>query len=311
MSGILSPEFLSALISGMVLAGMPLLLAGLGETIGEQAGVLGLGMEGYMLFAAYAGFNGALYGGSPWLGLLAGLIAGLAAALLVAILCVWLRLDQVVVGIGLILLGEGLTSVLHAVQFGDTSPRLPSVPGLAIPGLSRLPVVGDSVFSQPVIFWLGIVLILVVHLLLRSTRWGLKVRAAGDRPEALDAAGVGVTRTRFFAVLVSGALAGLGGAYLSVVSSGFFWPFMTNGAGFMAIVLAMLGRGRPVWVGVGAFLFGACVSMATALQLVGVDVPTDAVFMLPFLAVMTALVAFARRSYLPAALGVPYRREGS
>lgn len=308
MSELLSGTFLSALISGAILAGMPLLFAGLGETLGEQSGVLGIGMEGYMLIGAYAGFNGALYGHSPWVGLLCGVVGGLAISSLVAFLSVRLGLDQIVVGIGVILLAEGLTSVLHAVQFGSSYPRLGEMKDLPIPLLSRIPVIGDGIFSQPLIFWVGIALLFVIRWILRSTRWGLNVRAAGERPQALDAAGVDVVHTRARAVLASGGLAGLGGAYLSVVAAGIFVPYMTNGLGFIAIVIAMLARGRTVWVFGGALIFGLCLSVATALQLVGIDVPTDVVYMLPFLAVMVALVAFARRSFLPAALCLPYRR---
>lgn len=311
MSDILSGTFLSALISGAVLAGMPLLFSGLGETLSERSGVLGMGMEGYMLIGAYAGFNGALYGHSPWIGLLSGAVAGIVIVSLVAFLSVRLGFDQIVVGIGIILLAEGLTSVLHAVQFGSSYPRLEEIGELPIPLLSRIPVIGESIFTQPLIFWVGIALLFVVRWILRSTHWGLNVRAAGERPRALDAAGVDVIRTRSWAVLASGGFAGLGGAYLSVVAAGIFVPHMTNGLGFIAIVIAMLARGRTGWVFAGAFIFGLCLSVTTALQLVGIDVPTDVVYMLPFLAVMVALVAFARRSYLPAALCLPYRKGGS
>jgi simple sugar transport system permease protein len=310
VSGIFTTTFLSALISGAILAGLPLLFAGLGETLGEQSGVLGIGQEGYMLIGAYAGFNGALYGHSPWVGLLCGVVAGMVVSLIVVFLSVRFGLDQIVVGIGIILLAEGVTSVLHAVQFGASYPRLEAMGDLPIPGLSEIPVIGESIFSQPLIFWIGIGLIFFVRWFLRSTRWGLSLRAAGEKPRALDAAGVDVTNTRSWAVLASGALSGLGGAYLAVVASGVFVPYMTNGLGFVAIVVAMLARGRTGWVFAGAFLFGICLSIATALQIVGIDVPTDVVYMLPFVAVMVALVAFSRRAYLPAALATPYRRDG-
>ena len=309
MNDLLSETFLTALVSGAILAGLPLLFAGLGELVGEQAGVLGIGMEGYMLLGAYAGFNGALYGPSPWVGMLCGIAAGLAISALVMLLSVRMGLDQIVVGIGVILLAEGLTSLLHAVQFGASYPRIAEMRELPIPLLSRIPVLGESVFSQPLIFWLGIALVLVVRWIMRSTRWGLDLRAAGEKPQALDAAGVSVTAVRSWAVLFSGALAGLGGAYLAVVSAGVFVAYMTNGLGFIAIVIAMLARGRAGWVLGGSLVFGLCLSIATALQVIGVDIPTDVVYMLPFLAVMAALVVFARRAYLPAALGVPYRRD--
>jgi simple sugar transport system permease protein len=310
MNGVLSTAFFTALVTGMIFAAMPLVFAGLGETLGEQAGILGIGMEGYMLIGAYAGFNGAFFGHSHWAGLLCGVAGGIAVAGIAAFLSVHLGLDQIVVGIGVILLAEGVTSVLHGVQFGESRPLLSAVPGLHIPLLDRIPVIGASVFSQPLIFWIGIALLLVVRWFLYSTRWGLSLRAAGERPQALDVAGGNVLRVRTLVVLVSGGLAGLGGAYQSVVVAGTFTvPDFTVGLGFLAIVVAMLARGRVVWVFGVAFLYGLARAIETPLQLLGVDLPKDVVFMLPFIAVLIVLVIFARRSYLPSALAVPYRRE--
>jgi len=150
----------------------------------------------------------------------------------------------------------------------------------------------------------------VLSVLYRRTHLGLTLRAAGDKPAALDSAGVDVLRTRIAAVLCTGAFAGLGGAFMSEVGAGLFIPFMTGGAGFIAIVLAMLARGRPLWVLAGAALFGACLSMTTALQVAGFDVPTDMIQMLPFAAVMAVLVIFGRGASLPAALGSAYVRGG-
>ena len=302
--------FLVALINGAIVAGMPLLFAALGETVSQQAGLLDIGLEGMMLLGAYAGFVVAASTGSPWLGLLAAVAAGVAVSLLMVVFCVRMGRDQIVVGIAILLSMEGLTSLLHAAQFGESYPRLDAVPALAIPGLSRIPVLGPSVFSQPLIVYLGVALVVVLGWLLSRTGSGLSLRAAGWGPAALDRAGVDVLRIRTVASLTTGALAGLGGGYLSVVAAGIFVPFMVGGLGFIAIVIAMLGRGRPAWVLAGALLFGLALSVATALQLVGIQVPTDVVQMLPFVAVMVALALFARRSYLPAALGVPFDREG-
>ena len=142
----------------------------------------------------------------------------------------------------------------------------------------------------------------------RRTQLGLNLQAAGDKPAALDVAGVDVIRTRTVAVLATGSLAGMGGAYLANIGAGLFVPFITNGAGFLGIVLAMLARGRPVWVLAGAVLFGMCLSLTTAMQVAGINMPTDIINMLPFTAVMLMLVLFGRRASLPAALGLPYQR---
>ena len=145
----------------------------------------------------------------------------------------------------------------------------------------------------------------------RSTTWGLNLLAAGQKPEALDAAGVSVLAVRTYAVLTTGALAGLGGAYLAIVGAATFTPFMTQGQGFMAIVIAMLARGKPLWVGVSSFVFGICLSIGTALQLTSINISSDVINMLPYIAIMAALILFARGSYLPPALCLPYVRGGT
>ena len=308
MSELLTRTFLTALISGGLIAGVSLMFTALGETISERAGVLNIGLEGMMLVGAYIGFVGAYYGHSFWVGFAAGIAGGAFASLFMVVLCVRLGLDQIVVGIAITLAGEGITSVLQDTQFGSTYPRLGAPPTVAIPVLSDIPVVGKSVFDQPLIVYLGLVAVGAVSWIFRRTNAGLNLRAAGEKPEALDAAGVSVVATRSYAALCTGAFAGLGGAYLSIVGAGTFTPFMTQGQGFMAIVIAMLARGKPLWVVLGSFLFGISLSVATALQLAGINISTDVVNMLPFIAIMVALVAFARRSYLPPALALPYIR---
>ena len=300
--------FWTSLLSGMVLAGMPLLFTSLGETISEQSGILNIGLEGMMLVGAYAGFVAALYSHSPWVGVIAGIAAGMVMSSIMAVFCVRWGLDQIVVGIAILLIGEGLTSLLHGAQFGSSYPRLEGMMDIEIPLLSKIPVIGPSIFSQPLIFWVGIALVLIVRWVLRSTNWGLNIRAAGEKPGALDAAGVNVTWTRTAAVLATGGFAGIGGAYMAIVASGIFVPFMTNGLGFIAIVITMLARGRALWALVGSFLFGICLQIGTSLQVAGINIPTDVIFMLPFLVVMIVLIIYGRQAYLPAALCVPYKR---
>jgi simple sugar transport system permease protein len=223
-------------------------------------------------------------------------------------LCVWLGLDQIVVGIAITLAGGGITSVLQGAQFGTSYPRLGAPATAAIPLADKIPILGPSLFDQPVLVYLGFAFAGLLVWVFRSTNIGLNLRAAGEKPEALDAAGVSVVGTRSWAAMSTGALAGLGGAYLSIVGAGVFTPFMTQGQGYMAIVIAMLARGKPGWVVLGSFLFGISLSIATALQLAGVNISTDLINMLPFIAIILALILFARRSYLPPALAVPYVR---
>jgi general nucleoside transport system permease protein len=311
----MSQLFWTTVIAGGLLAGTPLMFTALGESISERAGVLNIGLEGMMLVGAYCGYLGAHYGHSVWVGYLTGILGGMSGALIMAVLCVRLGLDQIVVGIAITLAGEGITSVLYQNQFSSTQPRLGAAPSDPIPLLDQIPILGKPLngqaplFSQPLIVYLGLAFAAVLAWIFRSTNVGLNLRAAGEKPEALDAAGVSVAATRTYAVLSTGALAGLGGAYLSIVGAGGFQPFLTQGQGFMAIVIAMLARGRPLGVVVASFFFGITISLGTALQAAGVtDIPDNLIHALPFVAIILALILFARRSYLPPALALPYVR---
>lgn len=300
--------FLIALLAGVVAAGVPLLLAGLGEQLSEKAGVLNVGIEGMMLGGAYLGFYVAWASESTGLGFLAGALGGMLVAALMVLFCVRLGLNQIVIGIALTLGAEGATALLHHVQFSRLYPRLPEVATWRIPGLAEIPIVGPALFDREPVVYLALALVPAFVWLYRRTHLGLAIQAAGDKPAALDSAGESVLAIRALSVLGCGALVGLGGAFMSIAAAGVFVPFMTHGNGFIGIVLAMLARGRPLWVLLGAALFGACLSAATALQVAGVDIPTDVVQMLPFAAVMAVLLIAGRNAKLPAALGAAYVR---
>ncbi|MDH6264859.1 ABC-type uncharacterized transport system permease subunit [Rhizobium sp. SG_E_25_P2] len=300
--------FMTALLVGAIAAGIPLLLAGLGEQLSEKAGVLNIGIEGMMLSGAYFGFLVAWKTDSALLGFLGGMGGGMVVAALMALFCVRMGLNQIVIGIALTLGAEGATALLHHVQFSQSYPRLSAPTTWAIPGLTQIPVLGPALFSREPVAYLSLALVGVLAYLYRRTHWGIALQAAGDKPAALDAAGVNVILIRSGAVLITGALVGLGGAFMAIVGAGIFVPFMTHGQGFIGIVLAMLARGKPLWVLGGAILFGACLSLTTALQVAGVDIPTDVIQMLPFAAVMLVLVFLGRKANLPSALGAAYVR---
>ena len=306
--------FWTSAIAGGVLAGIPLMFTALGESISERAGVLNIGLEGMMLMGAYCGFLGAYYGNNQWYGYLAGIAAGVFTSSIMVVLCVWLGLDQIVVGIAITLVGEGITSVLYQTRFSGSEPRLGNVPSTPIPLLDRIPIIGKAIngqfplFNQPLVVYLGFAFAFALTWVFRRTNIGLNLRAAGEKPEALDAAGVSVVATRSYAVLATGALAGLGGAYLAIAGTGGFQPFLTQGQGFMAIVIAMLARGRPLAVFAFSIMFGIALSLSTLLQIAGINLSPEVVNMLPFAAIILALILFARRAYLPPALALPYVR---
>jgi len=319
-ASIFSEPALTALVAGAILAGAPLMFASLGELVSQRAGVLNIGLEGMMLIGAYAGFVAAYHGGNQWFGFGAGALAGAGVSLIMVFFCVRLGLDQIVVGIAITLTCEGAAALIFDAEFAESRPTLGATDRLAVPGLSEIPVVGGkgqsngSIFTQPLVVYLGLGLAVLVAWMLRRTHMGLNVRAAGDAPAALDAAGVSVFATRSWAVLFAGAMAGIGGAFLSIVSAGLFQDTLVGGRGFIAIVLAMLARGRPLWAVLGSMLFGISLSIADWAQVANLHfgLPsstfTDVVFMLPFVLVLVVLFVFGRRAYLPAALALPYER---
>jgi general nucleoside transport system permease protein len=311
---VFTEQAFTALVAGAILAGVPLMFASVGELVSQRAGVLNIGLEGMMLIGAYAGFVAAYHGGSEWLGFGSGMLAGAGVSLVMVLFCVRWGLDQIVVGIAITLTCEGATALIFESEFAESRPTLGATDKVAVPWLSDLPVIGGrgesngSVFTQPLVVYLGLAVAGLVAWMLRRTHMGLNIRAAGDAPGALDAAGVSVFATRSWGVLFAGGMAGLGGAYLSIVAAGLFQDTVVGGRGFIAIVLAMLARGRPLWAVVGSLLFGASLSIADWAQVAQINISTDVVFMLPFVLVLLVLVLFGRRAYLPAALALPYER---
>jgi len=305
-----SPNFITVLLSAGLIAAVPLLLAALGETLTERAGLLNLGLEGMMLLGAFGGFYVALNSQSILAGLAAGVLLGLVLGLLFGFLTITLQVDQVIIGLGLTIFAGGLTGFLFRDLYGQRFPTLAvSSEKVAIPWLSDIPIVGPAFFKQQLLVYLAWVLVIIFALILTRTRFGLEVRAVGENPFAADAAGVNVFQTRYLAIIIGGMMAGLGGAFLSVGDLNFFVPGMTVGQGFIAIAIAMLGKWQPYRVFVGAVLFGILRSLSNGLQIIGVAVRPEFVLMLPYLGIIVALMLLAGRTTLPAALGMPYERS--
>ena len=307
--GIPLAAFITAMLAAGLIAAAPLVLAALGEAVGEKSGLLNLGIEGMMLSGAFFGFYTAYQtGGAGW-GVLAGIAAGLALGLLFAVLTVSLRVDQVLVGLAITIFGGGLTAFLYRDTFGGQNPSLSvDTPRIAIPALSRIPILGDAMFNQGLLFYLAFLLVPVFAFLLARTRFGLQVRAVGEHPFAADAAGVDVTRIRYLAALIAGSMAGLAGAFLSVADLKIFQVGMTVGTGFIALALTMVGGWNPYRILLASVLFGLLRSLGNGLQILGIDVRSEFITMLPYIGIMVALALLAGRTSLPAALGVPYAR---
>lgn len=306
------------LFTGIRLA-VPLLLAALGETLAEKAGVINVGIEGMILGGALAGFAAAYSSHNPWLGAGAAALAGMALAAIFAALAVVLGADQVVVGTAINILALGLTGVFFralpqlsgasASAFAPlTLPFLHS--GHTLDHFSTLAVqLGAALLEQNAIGWLAWASVPLLWLYLYRTRAGLRLRAVGEYPDAADGAGVRVGRVRVGAVLAGGGLAGLAGAYLSIGYTNGFVENMSAGRGFVALAVVILGRWNPFGVAGAALLFGLAFALQFEFQAVSTRFPYQFFLALPYLLTLLALLMRSRfHSAPPAALGEAYRR---
>jgi simple sugar transport system permease protein len=314
VSEVLDAVFTVSLLAGMVRIATPVLFAAVGELVTERSGIMNLGIEGMMLSGAFAGFLTAHESGSRWLGVLAAIGAGALVALLFGFMTASLKLDQVVTALAINLLAAGLTFYLYRIAFQEQgSANLPTVSTfgeLGIPGLEAIPVVGEVLFSQRTLTYLALLLVPVVALFLSRTRSGLEIRVIGENPRAGDMRGVNVAARQYAAVLFGGAMAGLGGAYLSLGSAGLFLPNMSAGRGFIAFALVIVGNWSAWKILAGALFFGLIEQLQLNLQAEGADVPHQLLLALPYLLTILVLVGFRRRSNAPLALGRPYLRQG-
>ncbi len=300
-----------------LVAGTPILLAALGEIIAERSGVMNLGVEGMMLFGAVAAFWAGVHTHSLTLALLVGGLAGTAMSMIHALLAVTLKVNQTVSGLSLVIVGSGLSAFLG--NSGDT-PLLQAQNGVDVErllprGLADLPLIGPILFGHDVVVYLTWVAVAVAAYALYRTPAGLSLRAVGEDPAAADAAGLHVVRIRYLATAIGGFGAGVGGAYLVLAVLGTWQTGMTAGAGWIAVALVILAGWRPWLALVGAYVFGALRGLGFTLQIAQVDVPSDFLTMIPFIAAYAVVIlvsaspARARRVAAPAALGEPYSRE--
>ncbi len=285
-------ELLLPILATIVTASTPLLLAALGEHVSERAGVLNLGVEGMMIVGAAAAFAAAILSGSALVGIAVGIGAGMLLALIFAGLAVWLATDQVATGLALTITGLGLAGLAGAPFVGQQ--RSPIAP-IAIPGLSDLPAVGRLVFGQDPIVYASVALAVAVALVLRRTRPGLVLRGVGENHHSAHALGLDVRWTRTGAVVFGGAMAGLAGAYLSLVYTPFWSPGLTGGRGWIALAIVVFAAGRVWRLAFGAYLFGAMTVLQLHAQAGSFAVPSQLLSAVPYLATIIALVVLARR----------------
>ena len=310
MSSSFFQEALIVTILASTLRGsMPMLLAALGETYAESAGILNLGIEGMMVAGAFFSFLVGLQTNIVPLGFLAAVMIGAVMGLITGLLVISLRLNQIVVGLGMTIFAGSFCNLLHRIIFGSQFPMLWGA-GLTteIPILSRIPIIGQPLFNQHWLVYITLILVPALYFLMYKTRLGLRIRAVGQTPWAADASGVNVYGIRYFTIILAGVLASTGGAFLAVGDLAFFVPDMVQGRGYIAIVVVMLGRWNPVKVFLGSLLFGFALSLTSALQVAGVKISPDFILTMPYLVVILTLVIIAKSTSLPAALCIPYKR---
>jgi ABC-type uncharacterized transport system permease subunit len=315
-SEIFGPDALVVLLSTSVAFTMPTALAAVGETVAERAGVLNLGLEGMLLSGALAAFLVAYYADSVALGTLAGVAMGVGLGALMAFLSVTLGTEQIINGIAIVLLAQGLTAFTFEKLFGgEDQPTIAGIPDVHVPLLHDIPGVGPVLFEQNALFYISVAVAIAVWLLLTRTRFGLSVRAVGENPAAADAAAVPVARTRWLALLICGGMAGMGGAVLVLGQLNLFETNVSAGRGWIAVALVIFGRWNPLLVLGGAFLFGFTDALQIRVQAVsgGIasTVPTEIFAALPYvvtLIVMVAATVWAGRDAQPGALGAPFRK---
>ena len=311
MSDFLHRLDLVSLLTITLVTATPLTLAALGGIMSERSGVVNIALEGIMLTGAFIGYGVAFFTHSLWVGVLAAVISGMLIASLHAMLSISFLVDQIVSGAVINILAVGITGVFYRTYLESATRAGPgTLPHWNVPVLSSVPVVGPVFFQNQFVTYAMLALILIVHLVLFRTVWGLRTRACGEHPAAAETAGINVYYVRYINVIASGALAGLGGAYFSLQQIGNFLPNMTGGRGFIALAAMIFGKWMPLGAFLASLLFAGADQVGSRLQGVfHVHVPLQFLGMLPYVLTIVVVAGAMGRAVAPAAVGRPYRKS--
>ncbi|HZW42562.1 MAG TPA: ABC transporter permease [Agromyces sp.] len=297
------------LLFGSLSLAVPLIFGSLAGVIGERAGVVNIAIEGQLLAGAFTAAIVASVTGQPFLGLAAAMVAGMLVGMVLAAFAIKYFVDQVIVGVVLNVLVVGLTSFFYSqvlqpnAALLNTPPRFDRLP---IPVLSEIPIIGPVLFRQTIVVYLMYIAVALVYFGLFHTKWGLRVRAVGEHPQAADTVGINVNRTRFWNVALAGSIAGLGGTFFTIGSGIAFNKEMTAGAGFIALAAVIFGQWDPIKATLAALLFGFASNLQNTLSVIGSPVPSEFMLMLPYVVTIFAVAGFVGKSRAPAADGKPY-----
>jgi simple sugar transport system permease protein len=302
---------LEAFLISTIAMATPILLAALGELLVEESGIINVGIEGAMLAGAFFALSGVYFTASIAVGLTCGIAAAIAINAMLGVLLINLAVNQVVAGTALNIFAAGITGVFYRKFFGITGKAFIVSPlhVLALGPLARIPFFGPMLFDQSPLVYLAFLLVPVFAWLLRRTRYGLRVRAAGERPEAADALGLGVYALRWQALIVSGVLTGLAGAFLTLAYANTFVENISAGRGFVALAVVILGQRNSWGVASASILFGAAMALQFGLQALGTAMPYQLFLALPYALTLIVLAFFGGQARDPSALGIPYIRN--
>ncbi len=312
LTDILQATIIVSILASTIRIATPMLLAALGELVTERSGVLNLGVEGMMLMGAFTGFLAAYASGSLWVGVLAAAATGGLMALIMVLMAAILKVEQIVSGLALNLLGAGVSLFWHRLLFDKTQVVVATIDifrPLNIPGLSDLPYVGPVLFTHRWMTYFALLMVPVVWFFLYRTKYGLLIRSAGENPRAVDTKGVSVTRLQAYATLFGGVMAGLGGAVLTLAASPRFVPDISAGRGWLAIVIVIAGNWLPWRILAAALIFAFLDALQLHLQGIGVQFPHQILLAIPYIFAIVVMMGSRARSEAPSALGLPYFRE--
>lgn len=303
--------FLTALFSSGVRQSVPLIYGSVGDCLSEKAGVMGISLEGEMLFGAFFSYLVALYSGSLWLGVLMGAVAGMLSSLIVAVWSVLFKQDQSIIGIMFNILAIGFTNFLNRMIFGTTNANISieTFQPIAIPGLSKIPLIGPILFEQNILTYLAVVLAVLTFFIMRKTKLGLQVIATGENPRAAQACGIPVYRYRMLSYMFCGFMAGIAGASLTLSSVGTFTEVISAGRGFICLAIVILSRWNPLTAVVAGIGFGSIQALQIRLQVQGSAIPYQFLVALPYLITVLVLALAGHNIRAPRELGVPFDKE--
>ncbi|NNJ10938.1 ABC transporter permease [Chloroflexales bacterium ZM16-3] len=301
------------MVSEALRLGTPIALGALAGIYAERSGVVNIAIEGMMLTGAAFGFTAYAATGNIWLGVVVAVLFGGLIALIHGLLSISLKVDQIISGTVINILAIGVTGYMRRQFMVNEGSGLPRLPSFAIPGLADIPIIGPMLFEGQPIFFVMLVLVVVTHIVFFYTRWGLRTRAVGENPRAADTVGINVSRMRYINVMISGMIAGLGGAWFSLETVGKFDDGMTAGKGFIALAAMIFGKWMPFGSFGGAMLFGFSEALGTRFQILNVKlfggpVPIQFLQMLPYVLTIVVLAGLIGRAVGPAAAGKPYEK---